>query len=74
MSKMREPQNTPGLSADALVSANVWHPPSFVRSLQLVIHRIWTSGDGLAPGAKKKLIADPHRELERLKSLSYVAD
>jgi hypothetical protein len=54
---MRQRQDSPGLSAHALVFANVWHPPSFVRSLQLVIHRIWNSGDGFTAGKKKTLIA-----------------
>ncbi len=49
-------QDSPGLSAHALVSPNVWHPSSFVRSLQLVIYRIWNSGDGLTPSKKKKLV------------------
>jgi hypothetical protein len=47
---MWEQQDSSGLSAHALVPANVWHPSSFVRSLQLVIYRIWNSRDGRAPG------------------------
>jgi len=57
VSQMWQHEGSPGLSAHALVSPNVWHPPSFVRSLQLVIYRIWNSGDGLTPGKKKKLVA-----------------
>lgn len=60
---MRERQDSAGLSAYALVPADVWHPPSFVRSLQLVIHRIRTSGDGLAQGKKTKLIAAAHQQV-----------
>jgi len=59
---MWQQQDPPRLQADALVPANVWHPSSFVRSLQLVIHRIWNPRVEPAQGKKEKLNALPcHR-------------
>jgi hypothetical protein len=70
VSKVWEQQDSPGLQAHALVSANVWHPSPFVRSLQLVIHRIWNPRDGLAESEKKKLIAALHGMVWRLMVLN----
>ena len=53
---MWQRQDSDGLSSHALVSANVWHPQSFMRSLQLVIYRIRISLDRPAQGKKTKLV------------------
>jgi hypothetical protein len=55
MSKVWQRQDPPRLSADALVPANVWHPSSFVRSLQLVIQRLWNPRDGPAQVQKQEV-------------------
>jgi hypothetical protein len=54
--QMWQQQDSDGLSSNALVSANVWHPQSFMRSLQLVIYRIRISLDRPAQGKKTKLV------------------